>query len=287
MKRDCALRLAGIAASIALSVPGLAMAAPVYVSGLGVAGWMSGDTRPAAGGAANAAQIAAQIKFLGEGVVVNDAAGAAPDASPTGSLGGLGYVRLDGTSANAGKSDVGVVDANGHAAASSLRDFSAQFRYYRDPNSTSRTPGFAIGVSDGVANYYSFVYVDTTLGDNTWLTADVDESDLFYLYGNTGLGAAPGGAAQKTMAGWFADATFGALFGNDFDVVRLGFNIGSSQRNALVYVDWLETNLYNGGDKVDFVSSDYVASVPEPGTLALAGLALAGLGLGGRRRRRS
>src|SRR6187397_675437 len=94
-----------LAMALAATASAAAVAAPV--NGLSVGGWESGDTRPAAGGVANAAQIAAQIKFLGEGQVVADAAGGTPAASPTGSLNGAGYVRLDGTDGNNGKSDIG------------------------------------------------------------------------------------------------------------------------------------------------------------------------------------
>ena len=55
-----------------------------------------------------------------------------------------------------------------------------------------------------------------------------------------------------------------------------GFNIGSSQRNARVGIDWLKSSLINGGDRVDF------GVVPAPGAIALLGMA--GL-VSGRRRR--
>ena len=281
----------------AVASAGNAVSAPVSINALGVGGWASGDTRPAAGGAANAAQIAAQIKFLGEGQVVTDAAGATPDASPTGSLNNAGFVRLDGTSANAGKSDIGYYNANGLAAAGALlgTGFSATYRAYTDPNPTIRTVGFGIALSNGLSNcgvagtaacYYTFSHIDLDTAGNpsAWLSETVGAGlGLFSLFGS----GAPGGAGpSKTLLDWSVDSTWSFLFdsASDYDVVRMNFNVGSFQRNALVYVDWVQSSLLNGGDVVDFVSSDFVAAVPEPGSLALVGLALAGLGIARRRR---
>ena len=290
-------RVRSVAAIVGVALSCAVQAAPVFVNGLGVGGWESGDTRPAAGGAASPAQIDAQIKFLGEGVVVQDAAGGTPDASPTGSAGGLGYVRLDGTSANGGKSDIGYLDANGIAAASDMlsSNFGVTYRAYTDPNPTIRTLGLGLAVSNGLSNcgslgtaacYYTFSHVNPLVNPpggpampDLWLTETIGASSgLFRLYGSAG-GGAPGGAGpEMTLADWAADATWGFLLDSTagYDLVRLNFNLGSSQRNSLVYVDWVETNVLNGGERIDFVSAAH-GTVPEPGTLAIFGLALAGL----------
>src|SRR6218665_2465433 len=91
-------------AAVVLGAATAASATPLVIAGLGANNWTSGDTRNNTGAQATQAQIDAQIKFLAEGVIVADAAGVLPDAPPSGSLGGLGYLRLDGTDNNLGKS---------------------------------------------------------------------------------------------------------------------------------------------------------------------------------------
>lgn len=291
--------IANVSLTAVLSVfAGVTQAAPTLVNGLGVGGWASGDTRNITGAPANPTQIDAQIKFVGEGQVVPDAAGANPDATPTGTLNGNGAVRLDGTSTNSGKSDIGLLDAGGMASASALLDrlFTASYRSYSDPNSTLRTVSFGIAVTNGLSNcgatgnqacYFTFAHADPDINPanpNTWLTETVSSTlGDFSLYGS---GAPGGGGPKKTLADWALDGTWGFLFddANNYDVVRMNFNIGSSSRNGLVYVDWVQSNLLNGGEMVDFVSAD-VGRLPEPGSLALVGLAVACLA-GVRRRTR-
>ena len=105
------LRRMSLALALGLSLlpPTRALAATVVVNGFNVNGWGSWDTRDTSGvnlrGTNNSlpgntgtyttgddATIAAQIQFLAEGQVSNDAAGGTPPAAPSGSLGGLGYV---------------------------------------------------------------------------------------------------------------------------------------------------------------------------------------------------
>lgn len=285
--------------AVVFACAGAAQAAPTLVNGLGVGGWASGDTRTTTGAAANPTQINAQIKFVGEGQAVPDAAGANPDATPTGTLNGQGAVRLDGTNTNSGKSDIGLMDASGMAAASALLDrlFTASYRSYSDPNPTLRTVSFGIAVSNGLSNcgaqanlacYFTFAHTDPDINPanpNTWLTETVSATaGDFSLYGS---GAPGGGGPKKTLADWALDGTWGFLFddANNYDVVRMNFNIGSSSRNGLVYVDWVQSNLINNGETFDFVSAD-VGRLPEPGSLALVGLAVAGLAGAGRLRKR-
>ena len=252
-------------------------AATLPVNALGVGGWTSGDTRAITGSPATPAQIGSQIIFMGEGQVVNDAAGGVPDASPTGSLNGLGYVRLDGTSANAGKSSIGYY--GDIAAASALVDgsFGLSFRYYVDSNPTKRTLGLTITISNGT-NEYNLSYVNPANAYDSWNTASVtDITGAFKLY--TGPGALGGSSPAETLADWSTDPTFGSLFNTDYEITGIGFNLGSYQRNALAYLDSTQTNLLNGGDVIDF------QAVPEPASMALLGAGLLSLAMVRRRRK--
>lgn len=291
---------ASLALALTASAP-QALAATVVVNGFGAGGWKSWDTRntsgakqlglvrthaafiavtsPYVGSAADDTQIGKQIVFMGEGETTLDAAGATPDPSPTGSLGGLGYVRLDGTSANSGKSDISFVNTSGIAPASDLlsASFFATYRYYTDSNTTSRTPGLNIELMGTNSSSYVLAFVQGPYTTDAWNTATADNSaSPFAVYGP----GAPGGAVTHTLADWNADATWGPiLFGTGATIYRYGFNIGSYQRNALIYMDWTKTNLLNGGDTIDF------QAIPEPSSALLVLAGLLGLGGAGSKRR--
>jgi hypothetical protein len=214
---------------------------------------------------------------------VANAAGHTPGASPSGTLNGNGALRLDGTSTNNGKSDLGYFDPAGIASASALLDdsFSASYRNYSylgATNSTLRTVALSLAVSDG-SRAYNFAHIDTDINPsnpNQWLVEEVTRDSIFNLYGS----GAPGGGADKgkTLQQWAADPNWSYLFDDTFELVRINFNIGSSSRNGLVYVDWFQTNLLNDGHVIDFVAADFRA-VPEPGSLALIGLGLSAAAL--------
>lgn len=265
-----------------------AIAAPVAVDGLGAGGWFGNyDTRGTSGAPATPTELNAQVKFLGEGQVVADAAGGTPAASPIGSLGGQGYVRLDGTNKNEGKSDISYFGQIGDAKDLLSPTFSTTYSHFTDPNPTYRTVALNFTVSNGT-DWYTFSHQDPlavaakAAGANQWRSDTVTaDSGLFYLYGTGALGARAG-APLMTLTEWANDNAWGNLFNDDHDIVRIGFNLGSSSRNALVYIDYVQTSLLNAGDIIDFRAQ--AAQVPEPGTLALLGLALAGLAASRRRK---
>merc|ERR1712000_570208 len=140
---------------------------------------------------------------------------------------------------NAGKADFGF---DGFALPSSgLLALTAEYRYWTEPVPTSRTPGIGHSVFSPTANcgasgpgsgsnacYYTFSFTDTP-------------------------GYAP--STSQTMAQWQTDPTWGPLFSPPYEIVRANINLGSFQRNALVYVDYLESSVLGPG-RIEFQESN-------------------------------
>jgi hypothetical protein len=249
-RRLAALSMACILSSVLASK---LEAAVQLVDSFGDYGWKSDDTRDASGvnlvginntnagkpgqvpTAADDTAISTQIQFV---------------AGPAGSTYG-GAVSIDGTSGNSGKSNISVISPSaGYGTGGSLLNpaFSATYQWYGQPNPTSRTLAFKIGIQSAswVASQLGFtaqrsgesvwdlvlVYVPA-LSDNAWSTESVDHDsgawNLFRQAGN-GFFAAPGATAQ-TLDNWFLDPTFGpALFGAGSKITSVQFGLGSSQR---------------------------------------------------------
>jgi hypothetical protein len=299
------LKLFALAGILSAAMCDPAKAAVAYVNQFGDHGWRSDDTRDASGNnlvgitstnagrpgqvptAADDAAIAAQIQFV---------------AGPAGSTYG-GAVSIDGTSSNSGKSNISVInDTTGFASgASLLSTFSARYEWYGMPNPTSRTLAFKLGIQStswgtGVGesqngfvatrsgeSVWDLVLVHVpALSDNTWSTVNVDhDSGTWSLFRQAGNGffteAIP---AAQTLDAWNADPTWGPrLFGDGALVSSVQFGLGSSQRQSIAFVDYLQTNLLNGGDLINFTAG------PEPNAIALIGLAATAVAGWGRRRK--
>jgi hypothetical protein len=290
-------------AAAALGFTGVAgQAAQVNVGAFGDSGWKADDVRNTLGTdlvginntnagkpgqtptAADDLAIASQIQFV---------------AGPSGSTYG-GAVSIDGTSSNSGKSNYSVIDtASGFGTgASLLTTFNATYEWYGQPNPTTRTLAFKLGIQstswgtgtgqsqDGFTATRSgesawdlvLVHVPAT-SDNAWSTVSVDhDSGTWALYRQAGNTFFPvPSATPQTLDQWNTDSTFGPLlFGSGAKVTSIQFGLGSSQKNSISYVDYLQTNLLNGGDVINYV--------PEPSILGVAGLAASALLM--RRRRR-
>jgi hypothetical protein len=306
-------RLLSAKSALAISVVAIgltassARASTVYVSNFGDGGWKSDDTRDATGvdlvgtnnthagdpavvpSAAHDTAIANQIKFV---------------AGPAGSTYG-GAVSIDGTSGNSGKSNFSVINpATGFDAASNLlTTFNATYQWYGQPNPTTRTLAFKLGIQstewgtgagesqNGFTAQRSgesvwdlvLVHVPAT-SDNAWSTVSVDhDSGTWNLFRQAGNAFFPvPSATAQTLDAWALDPTFGnALFGPGAKVTSVQFGLGSGQRQSIGYVDYLQTNLLNDGDLIDFQAAGFVAPVPLP-SAALGGLALCG-GIAARR----
>jgi hypothetical protein len=261
------------------------MAGTMFVNALGASsGWYSDDTRNASGTVLNGTVSSYQPYFQGALApsTVSDAAIAQQlyfTDSGSASGGGSGVMVMDGTSANAGKTSVRYY-GSGTGIGTLNNSFSSTFRWYMDPYSTSRTVAMNLSVLGTNGLYYSLSWLGNGAQASAWNTFSVDANTAaandngWRLYGNGAPGSAAG--AAKSLNDWLTDGTYGSLL-NGSTVLGQGFNIGSSQRNCRVGIDWLDSSLINGGDRVDF------GVVPAPGAVALLGVA----GLAGARRRRA
>jgi MYXO-CTERM domain-containing protein len=197
--------------------------------------------------------------------------------SGSASGGGSGVMVMDGTSANAGKTSVRYY-GSGTGIGTLNNSFSSTFRWYMDPYSTSRTVAMNLSVLGTNGLYYSLSWLGNGAQASAWNTFSVDANTAaandngWRLYGNGAPGSTAG--AAKSLNDWLTDGTYGSLL-NGSTVLGQGFNAGSYMRNTRFGIDWLDSSLINGGDRVDF------GVVPAPGAVALLGLA----GLAGRRRR--
>lgn len=265
--------------------------AQTVVNNFGVAGWKSGDTRQASGTtlrgitrshgnlggtytAADDTLIGDQIKFMGEGQTEPSLTSVQAGVSPTGSLNGLGYVRIDGTSANNGKTSITNFNALGFGTTSSIfaSGMTASYRYFTESLSTARTPGFGFfGADSATGSFFNFTYVhDPSNGGftpNAWNTANItDTSGLWIARLN---GVVQNSGVGKTIADWKLDSNAGIYFGAQAGFYEYGFWLGSSQRNAVAYIDYMEMSTLNAGQMYDF------QAVPEPATMTILALAAA------------
>lgn len=283
--RGSILSIVSVVAASALA--GGVSAAVLQVNALGAStGWYSDDTRTSAGTVLNGVDSSWQAYFSYPGAPTASAANDALIAqqlyfTDTGSASGGesgGVMVMDGTSANLGKTSVRYY-GSGSGIGSLNSSFSSNFRWYMDPYTTSRTVALNLLVLGNNGLVYSLSWLGTGAQANAWTTFSVDANTAavsdngWRVYGNGAPGSAAGGA--KSLNEWFADGTYGSIL-NGASVLGQGFNIGSYQRNCRVGIDWLESSLINGGDRVDF------GVVPTPGALALLGMA----GIVSSRRRR-
>lgn len=285
------MKLQLLTAGLLIAMAGTASAGTITVADFGDHGWYSDDTRSSAGAdlvglaythygkpgqtptAADDAAIAAQLQFVN---------------GPAGSTYG-GAIKIDGTSDNSGKSTISVVDiASGLAPASDLvgASFWAAYKWYMEPNPTTRTVAFRLGIrsTQWAASQAGFtairsgesswdlilVHVMDSPVANAWNEPTVDVNNgLWNLYGQAGNGnwvaiagsAPPGGTVRQTLAAWNADTTWGPiLFGTGATVVNVQFGLGSGQRQCNAYVDYLQTSVYNNGEVVNFTQAIYVAT---------------------------
>jgi hypothetical protein len=275
---------------------GVARAATIEVAAFGDEGWMSDDTRgstatdlvglnythyPKPGQTptvADDAVIAQQIQFLYQG----------PEL--------VSCLMMSKASVSGGysKCTLSEVNESGFATGGSwVTGFFANYRYYT--NSTGEAPALKLGIQStlwgtGAGQSQQSPFTAQRSGEpiwdlilvdwrgtnppwtvNAWDTFTTDkDTDCWMVYrqaGNSFFSAPPG--VPQSLADWAAETdiacTIGStpytwaevLFGTGAKVVSAQFGVGSSAQTSDTYIDYIETSLLNGGDRVDF-------SGPEP-----------------------
>jgi hypothetical protein len=286
-----------VAAVMFISGAAQVFGSTVYVGAFGAEGWMADDTRNGSGvdlvgtnythagkpgqtpTAADDAQIAEQIKF------VSDAPGGVPALK-------LVFGKVTG----GGKATISTINTDtGFATGNWSTNFFANMSRYRDTE-TNTTLKIGVQSTDWAASQSGFtatrtgesaydltlVYAGNLTPFHVWedvsLTATSGTWCLFDQSGNNYY-STPGNSANKTLADWAVDPTYGnKLFGDGAKVTSVLLGAGSFSVASTGYVKYIETSLLNGGDRIEFV--------PEPGTLVLLGMGgLFALAYAWRRRR--
>lgn len=263
--------------ALALLCLGTIAQATVTVANFGDQGWYADDTRAPDGTnlvgtnythfgkpgqaatTADDASIANQIQFVDN----------APD--------GVQALKLSFGAGTGGKATVSTIDTDaGFATGNWSTNFFANMRRYRDTE-TNTTIKIGVQSSNWAASQTGFTATRT--GESAWDMSLVyagnytpfhqwEDISLSATSGTWNLYAQAGNSyyvrptANKTLADWAADATWGSrLFGSESKVTAVLLGAGSFSVASTGYVDYLETNLLNGGERIDFTA------VPEPSSV--------------------
>jgi len=185
-----------------------------------------------------------------------------------------GCVNLWGTNSNSGKSEILFVslDAGNNVVPLKVADFltSTDFtfsvRHFFKPDPTTRTPAFNFWVVTSAQQIYYFQPIYCSVSSDcqdVWVTTEGDNTTKFRIFkGGEGWLCADGTTApacatstSDTPAGWKANPDVGSvIFASDSVITGISINIGSFQKQAFAYFDWLETSVLNAGARVNFDS---------------------------------
>lgn len=292
-----------------IALIGVASAATINVNGFGSNGWYADDTRNSAGvGLVGLTHthygIPGQLPTAADDVAIETQILFVPDAP--GSIEALKFVKNSGT--GLGKDSISIINENpGFATGDSWRStFFARYPYYTD--TTNEAPVIKIGIQSSLWSQSQSGFTATKSGESAWdlilvcwddtpaagswqnMVIDPDKK-IWYVYRQSGNPYFNTPANSKRslneIAAWsgIAKSSGGTdymwkdvLFGTGAKVTSIQFGIGSSAGNSVSYVDWVETSLLNGGDRIEFIAAGSgPISAPEFPTLFLPATFIIGM----------
>lgn len=206
---------------------------------------------------------------------------------------GPGAAKVTTNNTDASAAEVAVRDSYG-TAGNILSSLKVHYAYYKEavaaPNANvfaapslklsffnptyAATPG-----NDGFVTLIYEQYWQTgtpTPTPGSWTTADIDfDNGLFWGNGGFGVASGAGGPPLRTLSGWLA--AFNSAFG-DAQLTTLSVGVGTYNQSQIGYFDDVQiSHRFGNGYSASYNFEAAAAAVPEPGTLALVGLALLGV----------
>ncbi len=248
-----------------------------YVNKLGSSsGWYSDDTRNATGANLVGSTLTHYGKPGQTPTAVDDIA-IAQQISFDGGPNGIGALKMNKTSTSGGysKCTMSKIDENGFATGDSwLNTFFCNYRYYTNSSAEFTVPKIGIQTTAWSSSQTGFtaqrsgesawdiILVDWRGTDppwtvGSWAILTTDKNTVCWkIYRQAGNNYHPAPPTEPMSLQQIKDhTTWGPLiFGSGAKVTSFQLGVGSSSQTSTSYIDWVETNLLNNGNRIDFVA---------------------------------